>query len=81
MAVTTCPRADGDGHEPPVRCAQASKVNLSAIAETTRAARFLARESGRVEATFADLQDAVAQIRTPVDWPLAADPARLCADA
>ena len=64
-----------------MRYAQASKVNLSAITETIHAARFLARKSNRAEAAFADLQDAVAQIRAPMDWLLAADPAQLCADA
>ena len=75
------PEGSADGHELLVRYAQASKVNLSAITETIHAARFLARKSNRAEAAFADLQDAVAQIRAPMDWLLAADPAQLCADA
>ena len=74
------PDGDPDCHELLVRYAQAAKVNLSGITETLRAARFLARKSGRAEATFTDLQDAVAQIRAPMDWLLAADPAQLSAD-
>ena len=74
------PEGSADCHELLVRYAQASRINLSAITETLRAARFLARKAGRAEATFADLQDAVAQIRAPMDWLLAADPAQLCAD-
>ena len=73
------PEGSADCHELLVRYAQASKVNLSAITETLRAARFLAQKDGRTEATFADLHDAVAQIRAPMDWLLAADPASLCA--
>ena len=74
------PEGSVDCYELLVRYAQASKVNLSAITETLRAARFLARKAGRAEAAFADIQDAVAQIRAPMDWLLAADPAQLCAD-
>ena len=74
------PDGDPDCHELLVRYAQAAKVNLSGITETLRAARFLAHKSGRAEATFTDLQDAVAQIRAPMDWLLAADPTQLCAD-
>jgi hypothetical protein len=80
VACHHLPEAAPDCHELLVRYAQASKVNLSAITETIRAARFLARKSGRAEATFTDLQDAVAQIRAPMDWLLAADPIQLCAD-
>ena len=81
VACHHLPEGSADSHELLVRYAQASKVNLSAITETLRAARFLARKSNRTEAAFADLQDAVAQIRAPMDWLLAADPAQLCADA
>ena len=81
MARHYLPEGSADGHELLVRYAQASKVNLSAITETLRAARFLARKSNRAEAAFADLQDAVAQIRAPMDWLLAVDPAQLYTDA
>lgn len=74
------PEGNGDCYELLVRYAQASKVNLSGITETLRAARFLARRTGRAEVAFTDLQDAVAQIRAPMDWLLAADPAQLCAE-
>ena len=80
VACHHLPEGDPDCHELLVRYAQASRINLSAITETLRAARFLARKAGRAEATFADLQDAVAQIRAPMDWLLAADPAQLSAD-
>ncbi len=78
VACHHLPEGDADCHELLVRYAQAAKVNLSGITETLRAARFLARKSSRAEATFADLQDAVAQIRAPMDWLLVADPADLC---
>jgi hypothetical protein len=79
VACHHLPEAAPDCHELLVRYAQASTINLSGITETLRAARFLARKAGRAEAVFADLQDAVAQIRAPMDWLLAADPAQLCA--
>ncbi len=80
VACHHLPEGEPDSHELLVRYAQASKVNLSGITETLRAARFLARKAGRAEAAFADLQDAVAQVRAPMDWFLAADPAQFCAD-
>ena len=80
VACYRMPEGSADCHELLVRYAQASKINLSAVTETLRAARFLARKDGRNEATFADLQDAIAQIRAPMDWLLAADPATLCTE-
>jgi hypothetical protein len=68
------PEGSADCHELLVRYAQASRINLSAITETLRAARFLARKSGRAEAAFTDIQDAVTHIRAPMDWLLAAHP-------
>ena len=62
-------------HDLLVSYAEASKINLSAVYETLRTARIQAKRAGRSEATFADIQTAIRDVRMPMDCILAADPA------
>ena len=67
------PAGDAKCHELLVSYAEASKINLSAITETLRTARILAKRGGRLEATLADLQVTIRDVRMPMDCILAAD--------
>ena len=71
MARHLMPFGSAECHDLLVSYAQASKTNLSAIIETLRTARLLAKEDGRNQATFADLQATIRNVRLPMDSKLA----------
>ena len=70
------PAGDKACHELLVSYAEASKINLSAITETLQTARIQAKRAGRTEATFADIQAVIRDVRAPMDCILAADPSQ-----
>ena len=75
------PKGSTISHELLVSYAEASKTGLSAITGTVEAARLIAKKAGRSEASHADIQKAIRDVRAPMDCILAADPAHLAAQA